>query len=94
MEETLVKPSMPEYIQRMEQEFKETYDRYVKGKAYLNKQISVDETPDCAGNMPVCGGYHPNQEIEMLQSQIYSMQEYLRTLGSRIAFAKAKEGVL
>lgn len=85
---------MPAYIERMEQEFKENYERYSKGKAYLDKRIKEDQTPELSSGNTACCGSHPSIEIEMLQNQMYSMDSYLKTLGSRIMFAKAKEGLL
>ena len=85
---------MPEYIERMEQEFKETHDRYIKGSEYLAKRVAEDKTPDSNPSNVTCHGYHPNPELEMLQEQLYSMSSYLKTLGARIMFAKGKEGVL
>ena len=84
-----------EYIARMEVEFRENHKRYIDGSAYLKKRVEEDDTVDVSsGTNTVCSSYHPNQELDMLQDQLYSMGAYLKTLGSRIAFAKAKEGIL
>ena len=84
-----------EYIARMEVEFRENHKRYTDGSAYLKKRIAEDDTKDTsAGTNIVPSDYHPNPELDMLQDQLYSMGAYLKTLGSRIAFAKAKEGIL
>lgn len=85
---------MPDYINRMEQEFKENYERYSKGKAYLDKRIKEDKTSEPSTVNEPLFIEHANIEIEMLQNQMYSMDSYLKTLGSRIMFAKAKEGLL
>jgi hypothetical protein len=86
------------YIDRMEQEFKENSERYLKGQAYLDKLeyeecqplegVTCDSAPNFRGNGRC------NVERELLQDQNYSMASYLKTLGSRIMFAKAKEGLL
>jgi len=91
----------PEYILRMEIEFRENHKRYTDGSAYLEKQRVLRDTSKQpieagAGAVPLlaCGSDRESLEMEMLQDQLYSMASYLRTLGSRIAFAKAKEGVV
>jgi len=87
---------MTDYIGRMEQEFKETHDRFTKGAAYLthhDSEIREKRELGNMGNSPIFQGDF-NHESEMLREQLYSMNSYLKSLGSRIMFAKAKEGLL
>ncbi|WAK44717.1 hypothetical protein vBAmePPT11V19_00091 [Alteromonas phage vB_AmeP_PT11-V19] len=77
------------YIDRMEKEFKETYERMQGAAAYLKKNdeksIREVDTAFLASGV---------DEISMLRNQVHQMQSYLHTLGARITFAKAKEGLL
>ncbi len=77
------------YIDRMEQEFKETYERMKGAEAYLKKN-------DEKAVREVEVGFISSgiDEIGMLRNQVHQMQSYLHTLGARIVFAKAKEGLL
>jgi hypothetical protein len=77
------------YIDRMEIEFGEVYERYDAGSAYADKCEKNDRESGT-----VCEDSRSDLERIMLQDQLYVMQSYLQALGSRIAFAKAKEGLL
>lgn len=81
------------YIDRMKQEFKETYARVQGAKAYLAKQKPEEPKP-CISEFHTVGASQYCQETQMLSQQVYNMEEYLKVLGSRIAFAEAKEGLL
>jgi hypothetical protein len=86
------------YIDRMEQEFKENSERYLKGQAYLDKLNNDECQPlesfTCDSVPTVRGNVRCDFEREQLHEQMYSMSNYLKVLGSRIMFAKAKEGLL
>jgi len=77
----------------MEDEYRETYERHKKGLAFIASLPQEEPCP--AGNVQTVDvGSGDDMEISMLHDQLWSMKEYLKTLGSRITFAKAKEGVL
>tara|TARA_R110000851_G_scaffold259077_2_gene411577 strand:- start:92 stop:373 length:282 start_codon:yes stop_codon:yes gene_type:complete len=86
------------YIDRMEQEFKENSERYIKGQAYLDKLRYEECQPLYSKseevNEPTKDSRLSSFESEQLHEQMYSMNNYLKVLGSRIMFAKAKEGLL
>ena len=86
------------YIDRMEQEFKENSERYIKGQAYLDKLRYKECQPlyikSEEANEPTKDSRLSSFESEQLHEQMYSMNNYLKVLGSRIMFAKAKEGLL
>jgi hypothetical protein len=87
----------PQYIARMEQEFKENSERYLKGQAYLDKLHNEENQPlegVTCDSVPTAYSNVRSFERELLQEQMYSMSNYLKVLGSRIMFAKAKEGLL
>jgi ribosome-interacting GTPase 1 len=83
------------YIDRMEQEFKENSERYLKGQAYLDKIDSEGCQPLNENSKEAIVSSRLNGfESEQLHEQMYSMNNYLKVLGSRIMFAKAKERLL
>lgn len=81
------------YIDRMKQEFKETYERLQGAKAYVAKKKPEEPKPSISEFHSV-GTPQYCQETQMLSQQIYNMEEYLKVLGSRIVYAEAKEGLL
>jgi hypothetical protein len=98
----IVRPTQPydypQYIARMEQEFKENSERYIKGQAYLDRLRNeecqqLNRNPEEV-NEPTKDSRLNDFESEQLHEQMYSMNNYLKVLGSRIMFAKAKEGLL
>jgi hypothetical protein len=86
------------YIDRMEKEFKENSERYLKEQAYLDKLDNEECQPlesfTCDSKPSIRGNFRCNFERELLRDQMYNMSSYLKTLGSRIMFAKAREGLL
>lgn len=81
------------YISRMKQEFKETYERLQGAKAYVAKQ-NLEEPKQTVDEFNTVCTPRYCQETQMLNQQIYNMEEYLKVLGSRIVFAEAKEWLL
>lgn len=81
------------YIQRMKQEFKETYERLQGAKAFVAKQ-NFEEPKETVDEFNTVFTPQYCKETQMLNQQIYNMEEYLKVLGSRIVFAEAKEGLL
>ena len=85
--------TLPDYIKRMEDEYRETYERHRKGLAFLKSQQKDEPCPE-SNVQAVSNSSGDDMELSMLHDQLWSMKEYLKLLGSRITFAKAKEGVL
>lgn len=81
------------YISRMKQEFKETYERLQGAKDFVAKQ-NFEEPKQTVDEFNTVFTPQYCKETQMLNQQIYNMEEYLKVLGSRIVFAEAKEGLL